>query len=277
MVKRSREEFDSDASLSIPDPTASPSLSPSPASEAISSSAPESAKLIHLDLEGGEDLTKMLCSLPGHRPELPFQSFDAYELHYNKIHVNRCVECRKNFPTAHFLNLHQAENHDPLVSVLKERGEHTFACFVQDCDRKCSTHQKRRMHMIDKHMFPKDYDFYIVNNGIDQRNSMLRSRRHRRKSSITYKLNNEGRARRRGSTFTGTGPDEDTDVDNGTLSHNASDAMQLESISDIKAASPTSKKDAEMESLAGAMSSLKFVPTSVQFGRGKGRAGFSKT
>ncbi|KAG2017135.1 hypothetical protein GB937_005733 [Aspergillus fischeri] len=30
-----------------------------------------------------------------------------------------------------------------------------YSCFIEDCDRKCSTPQKRRMHLIDKHMFPK--------------------------------------------------------------------------------------------------------------------------
>lgn len=30
-----------------------------------------------------------------------------------------------------------------------------YGCFIEGCERKCSTPQKRRMHLIDKHMFPK--------------------------------------------------------------------------------------------------------------------------
>lgn len=30
-----------------------------------------------------------------------------------------------------------------------------FGCFVEGCERKCSTPQKRRRHLIDKHMFPR--------------------------------------------------------------------------------------------------------------------------
>jgi len=41
--------------------------------------------------------------------------------------VNRCLECRRNFPTEHFLNLHIEENHDALVSVRRERGEKTVS------------------------------------------------------------------------------------------------------------------------------------------------------
>jgi len=42
---------------------------------------------------------------------------------------------------------------------------------------------------------------------------------------------------------------------------------------------PSSRNDTDMDSLTGAMSSLKFVPQSVRFGRGRGRGrgGFSRT
>lgn len=38
-----------------------------------------------------------------------------------------------------------------------------------------------------------------------------------------------------------------------------------------------SQPDTEMDDLSGAMSALKFVPTSVRFGRGKGKGGFSRS
>src|ERR1700722_14248192 len=121
-----------------------------------------------------------------------------------------------------------------------------YSCFVEDCDKKCSTPQKRRLHLIDKHLFPKDYDFYVINDGIDYRSSLLRSGRPRRRSSAAEKRADfEDRARGRSSTMEKT-----TETDN----H-------------------------DIEGLTGAMSALKFVPPSVRFGRrqGGGRGGFSKT
>jgi len=211
----------------------------------------------------------MKCSLPPHRETLSFPSLESYEVHYNKTHLNRCLECRKNFPTEHFLNLHIEENHDALVSVRRERGQKTYGCFVEDCDRKCSTPQKRRMHLIDKHLFPKDYDFHVVNDGIDHRSSMLRSGRHRRRSSAPqHMMEIEDRAKKRNSnleTINSTSAKDEK-------SQNGTEPCEKEAVS------PSSSDDADMEGLTGAMSSLKFVPPSVRFGRGRGRGrgGFSR-
>jgi hypothetical protein len=86
-----------------------------------------STKIIQLDSESGvvPHTVEMICSLPPHGQTIAFASYEEYEVHYNKVHVNRCLECRKNLPTEHFLNLHIEENHDALVSVKRERGEKT--------------------------------------------------------------------------------------------------------------------------------------------------------
>jgi hypothetical protein len=143
-----------------------------------------------------------------------------------------------------------------------------YGCFVEDCDRKCSTPQKRRMHLIDKHLFPKDYDFFVVNDGIDHRTSMLRSGRHRRRSSAAqHMVEIEERAKKRNSNLE-------------TINSAPGDDGQNEpKVSETSTASSPSSEDADMERLTGAMSSLKFVPPSVRFGRGRGRGrgGFSRT
>lgn len=129
MVKRSREDFDLLPTSSNPTILPAISLSSASLSDSVSNAYDTGAKLVHIDTEGGEarqqQLEVMRCSLPPHRQTLSFSSFEEYEVHYNKIHVNRCSECRKNFPTTYFLDLHISENHDPLVEVLKERGERT--------------------------------------------------------------------------------------------------------------------------------------------------------
>lgn len=117
--------------------------------------------------------------------------------------------------------------------------------------------------MIDKHAYPKDYDFIVVNTGVDNRASMLISGRHRRRSSATHRKDIEERAKRRNSTLeTITGTDKDQ--------------AGGETTADEDKNTPT-PKDVNMTGLTSAMSSLKFVPTSVRFGRGRGRGGFSRT
>jgi len=283
MVKRSRSP---EAEPESPDPSSTP-LSPSAGARTIVQpeylkAQTNSSKISRTDpdSDSGEVLPapEMRCSLPPHRNTLTFATFEEYDVHYAKTHVNRCVECKKNFPTTHFLNLHIEENHDSLVSVRRERGEKTYACFVEDCDRKCSTPQKRRMHLVDKHAFPQDYDFFVVNDGIDRRSSMLRSGKHRRRSSAAK---TEARNRQRSATM------ESTVIENGVVGNGMIDKSEIMKetgnveVEEVRGASlGEQKEDDEMDGLSGAMSALKFVPTSVRFGgrgRGRGRGGFSRS
>ncbi len=123
------------------------------------------------------------------------------------------------------------------------------------------------MHLIDKHMFPKDYDFYVVNQGIDRRSSMLRSWTHRRRSSAAqHVIQVEGRHRRRSSTL-GSVSAEKVSSDTGE-----------EKEAETPPTHSSSEEDIDMNGLSGAMSALKFVPPSIRFGhgRGRGRGGFSR-
>jgi len=132
MVKRSREDFDTPSTNEVQDARESTTepLSSSPRSDSSFDFA-ESSKLVHIDKEASaasQQPEVMRCSLPPHaRQTISFTSFEDYEVHYKKTHVNRCAECRKNFPTPHFLDLHISENHNPLLEVLRERGEHTVS------------------------------------------------------------------------------------------------------------------------------------------------------
>ena len=88
-------------------------------------------KLVQLDTpataksQGDDESINMICSLPPHREPLSFNTYSDYEVHYNKFHTNRCLECRKNFPSEHLLGVHIEECHDPLVQVRRDKGEHT--------------------------------------------------------------------------------------------------------------------------------------------------------
>lgn len=142
-----------------------------------------------------------------------------------------------------------------------------YSCFVEGCERKCMTHQKRRMHLIDKHMYPKNFFFAVTRDGIDGRRSLLNdsSSHHRRRSSTNSQATKNSRRR-------------------ASLKEGETSPSQQEPKSQQEPRSPTAqrverkeekvKPDTDMTDLAGAMSSLSFVPPSVRFGRG--RAGFAK-
>ncbi|KAJ5191671.1 uncharacterized protein N7498_010656 [Penicillium cinerascens] len=194
----------------------------------------------------------MQCALPPHRETLSFSSYEDYEVHYRQAHVNRCSQCSKNFPTGHFLNLHIEENHDPLASARRARGDKTFGCFIETCDRKCSTPQKRRLHLIDKHMFPRSYNFYIINDGIDRQTSMLRPlNSHRRRISNVSISSLEGRLRRRSSASQTQPP---------VISSQAPGSQSKASLK---------SDEMEIDDLEKSMSALRFVPVSVTRNRPK--------
>ncbi|KAJ5995025.1 hypothetical protein N7481_002002 [Penicillium waksmanii] len=225
----------------------SESRTPSPSTHSRSSTSGvvtpmERSKIIHG--ESAPIIEAMHCALPPHRETLSFASHEDYEVHYRQAHVNRCAECSRNFPTGHFLNLHIEENHDALAAARRARGEKTYGCFIEDCERKCSTPQKRRLHLIDKHMFPRTYNFYIINDGIDKQTSLLRplNSNRRRLSTASVSSAQEGRLRRRSSVSQAnppaTIPQEETN-------------------------------DMEIDELERSMSALRFVPASVMRNRPK--------
>ncbi|KAI0114824.1 hypothetical protein F4814DRAFT_417177 [Daldinia grandis] len=263
-MKRSREPEEDE--LSSPEPEAS--------SEKISNSASPReverlppTKITELDesaVDDNDDNTiVMKCSLPPHRDVLSFRTYTEYETHHNRTHTNRCVECGKNFPSEHLLNVHIEEWHDAFAAVKREKGEHTYSCFVEGCDRKCRTPQKRRSHLIDKHMYPKNYFFGITKDGVDGRQSLLIEYGHRRRRSST--------------TTNGSGPKTTGRRQSLRQTDTAKPEAQEPKTETSKVAPPRAEvPDMEMEDLAGAMSALQFVPTSIRFGHRKGIAGFAR-
>lgn len=134
------------------------------------------------------------------------------------------------------------------------------------------------MHLIDKHMFPQQYDFRVVNDGIDHKSSMLRSGRHghRRHSSAAQMKVEE--VRQRGATSELTSAKQGIEEKEPTSIPNVSLVPTDDAMEGFEAAAPVPEpEDDEMKGLETAMSSLRFVPSSVRFGRGRGRGrGFSR-
>ncbi|OTB20681.1 hypothetical protein K445DRAFT_313172 [Daldinia sp. EC12] len=263
-MKRSREP-EEDA-LSSPEPEASSDKISNSASPREVEPLPP-AKITELDESAVDDDDDengtfiMKCSLPPHRDVLSFRTYTEYEAHHNRTHMNRCVECGKNFPSEHLLNVHIEECHDAFAAVKREKGEHTYSCFVEGCDRKCRTPQKRRSHLIDKHMYPKNYFFAVTRDGVDGRQSLLIEHRRRRSSTATNGSGPKTTGRRQSLRQT-EAPKEAPN----------SGAQESKTEAPKTAPAPAEAPDTEMEDLAGAMSALRFVPTSIRFGHRKGVA-----
>jgi len=109
------------------------------------------------------------------------------------------------------------------------------------------------MHLVDKHMFPRNYDFFIVNDGVDRRNSMLRPERALRRESAA---------------------DDQSSLSGGLSPLKGSQGPRA-SPEDHRA--ETTDREDGVDGISDAMASLKFVPPSLRFGRKKGLSGFSKT
>ena len=243
MAKRSRE-----ASFT-------PSADPASSSVSVSDSGDEAihpSKINALSMDQEHAYVAMQCSLPPHRDSIDFPSIDAFEVHYAKDHSNRCSSCGKNFPSAHFLALHLDEHHNPLREELEAKGEKTYGCFVEGCEKLCSNPQKRRLHLIDKHAFPRVYNFRVITSGVDKSISMLRESTNRRRvSTSSFPADAVTRHRRKSSQHI----------------PNDLNTAQKEKAS-TKAEKAQATEHSEMHSdpvndLAQSMSALRFVPPSV--------------
>ncbi|KAF2008970.1 hypothetical protein BU24DRAFT_380958, partial [Aaosphaeria arxii CBS 175.79] len=227
-------------------------------------------KIVHLTTNSSNattattNSTAMKCTLPPH-PPLTFPSYSAYETHYHQTHTNRCSTCHTNHPSPHFLDLHITEHHDPITAARKDRGDKVYACLVPECDRLCSTPAKRRLHCIDKHGFPKNYDFFVVKDGIDRRWSLLRPSK-------------EGNGhRRRSSTMTSSASTARDDMEISTIgSHDEDEEDGGSSDGSSSPLSPPTSPRAPVR-LHG-RGGFTHPPRQSQFGRGRGRGrGVSKS
>lgn len=218
----------------------------------LSAASPAKYQDVEPDTNDVSHVPKMQCSLPPH-PPISFSSTNDFDVHYAKEHTNRCSSCGKNFPSAHYLALHIDEHHNPLRESIAAQGERTYACFVEDCDRKCSTSQKRRLHLIDKHMFPKAYNFRIVDQGIDETGSLLLTGQRRRLSTTTQDLNS-----RRGSSLTKKRSSTNTSTVIVSTTQSASN--------DGSSNTPDRAENGvvQVDDLEQSFAALRFVPPSVQ-------------
>lgn len=224
-------------------------------------------KWTELETESDDNQKTFQCLLPPHKPLL-FSSYCDFESHYNQNHTSRCRECHKSFPSSHYLELHLTENHDPIVATKRDKGEKTYACFVEGCDKVCLEWKKRRSHLVDKHGFPKNYDFFIVNDGSDGRSTMLRPG----VDVFGHRSSSRERGRRASSATT-------TRKTNASSMSLATDSIVERKIHGTETGSSekTNEKESSMDDVTKSMSALQLVPRSVAFGTRKPKSGFAKS
>ncbi|XP_067007001.1 zinc finger protein 511 [Anabrus simplex] len=103
-----------------------------------------------------EVVARFPCHAPGCRAE--FNSLLDFETHYNGRHRFPCVECKKQLPSAHLLDLHLSETHDSFFLAQAERKP-MYQCYVEECGERFSNSEERRSHCISGHQFPHDFRF----------------------------------------------------------------------------------------------------------------------
>ncbi|RPA72572.1 hypothetical protein BJ508DRAFT_367188 [Ascobolus immersus RN42] len=155
----------------LPPPPAPPPPPPPPPPPAETPPPPAPAPRLTPDPTTTPIIT---CTLPPH-PPLTFTTHSAYTSHYASTHTNRCSTCHLNFPSTHYLTLHIRENHDPLVMVQWERGEKVYMCYVEGCEKVCKDRGRRRLHCRDGHGFPENFNWAVVDHGVDGATTLLRS------------------------------------------------------------------------------------------------------
>ena len=121
------------------------------------------------------------------------------------------------------------------------------------------------MHLIDKHLYPRNFFFAVTKEGIDGRRSLLLERGHRHRRSSTIAVDSSLNPNSHGANAATADQQADPEV---LQQATAREARKKDDSQDAP--------DVDMDDLAGAMSSLRFVPTSIRFGRGGRNAGFAK-
>ncbi|XP_076438203.1 uncharacterized protein LOC143277306 isoform X2 [Babylonia areolata] len=107
--------------------------------------------------DGDSCVATVPCSVLG--CSQTFTSLLRYENHYKSVHRHSCVSCQRTFPSAHLLDVHLQENHDPLFAILSAR-QPMYQCLVESCRHKFPNPDTRRQHMIEVHSYPANFRFH---------------------------------------------------------------------------------------------------------------------
>ncbi|KAH8118414.1 hypothetical protein DFH11DRAFT_1503114 [Phellopilus nigrolimitatus] len=283
-AKRARQDQFSASSSRSPSPTTMPT-----------------SKAQRVANRASRDGAPLLCTLPPtchppHNAPTALANSQELEAHYAKYHAHVCEErgCAAVFPNARLLELHQAECHDPLALVRKERGEKIFACHLETCPRLFLNPKKRRLHLIQAHGFPKEYFFAVTNKGVGgllkkwgEGASLIRGSWKARSEQVDEKSAEGMEVEDEEDSDDDTDESKDEEKNRQGLSriwccpllirvnlkdHPRKQAYTIEQTGKPLPAESTAIQKDTFDALANSMNSLSLVPTSIRFGRG-GKSG----
>ncbi|KAF5748717.1 zinc finger protein [Tripterygium wilfordii] len=106
-----------------------------------------------------EEVSKdVLCPIFGCGARL--KSLEDFEDHYNARHTASCSVCSRVYPTSRLLSIHVSEAHDSFFQAKVARGYVMYECLVEGCGSKFKNYKGRQRHLLDKHKFPKSFEFF---------------------------------------------------------------------------------------------------------------------
>lgn len=110
-----------------------------------------------VDIAMQEDCNEFGCGIDG--CSRTFVNLVAYESHVREAHTtHRCSVCRAGFASERFVSIHAQEAHDALFLLMAAK-KRMYVCLLEECNARFRTARGRRLHMVDAHMYPKDFRF----------------------------------------------------------------------------------------------------------------------
>lgn len=100
----------------------------------------------------------MFCPISGCGAHL--DCLEDFEDHYETRHTASCSVCSRVYPTSRLLSIHVSEAHDSYFQAKAARGFPMYECLVEGCGLKLKSYKSRQQHLIDKHQFPKSFEFF---------------------------------------------------------------------------------------------------------------------
>mmetsp|Transcript_19494 Transcript_19494/g.25345 ORF Transcript_19494/g.25345 Transcript_19494/m.25345 type:complete len:261 (-) Transcript_19494:101-883(-) len=87
-----------------------------------------------------------------------FTSRKLLSQHFVHSHLFSCRHCSAVLPTHHLLELHAVEFHDSYFQVASKQRK-MYECLVNGCKKSFWDSQRRMLHLVSKHAYPKTYSF----------------------------------------------------------------------------------------------------------------------
>ncbi|KAL6659636.1 hypothetical protein ACP70R_002465 [Stipagrostis hirtigluma subsp. patula] len=114
--------------------------------------------LPRLVLEAAAGTGTVFCPIAGCGAHL--DCLEDFEDHYLTRHTASCSVCSRVYPTSRLLSIHVSEAHDSYFQAKVARGFPMYECLVEGCGVKLKTYKSRQQHLVDKHQFPKSFEFF---------------------------------------------------------------------------------------------------------------------